>query len=60
LRRQLVKANDDLRQDLKENVARVVIFYDELKETIITQDIKVQLSDLVSNVGGLLGLFLGN
>ena len=46
-------------QDLKESVARVVIFYDELKETLVTQNIKVGMADLVSNVGGLLGLFLG-
>jgi hypothetical protein len=45
--------------DIKESVARVVIFYDELKETIITHDVKVQPIDLISNIGGLLGLFLG-
>ncbi len=36
-----------------------MIFYDELKETKITHDIKVQSIDLISNIGGLLGLFLG-
>ena len=46
-------------QDLRESIAKVVIFYDELKETRITQNIKVQLLDLIANIGGILGLFLG-
>jgi hypothetical protein len=46
-------------QDIKESVARVVIFYDELKETKIIHEIKVQFTDLISNIGGILGLFLG-
>lgn len=46
-------------QDLKESLARVIIFYDELKETVITHDIKIKATDLISSIGGLLGLFLG-
>ena len=45
--------------DLKQNVARVQIFYNELKETFISEEIKTQIFDLVSNIGGTLGLFLG-
>jgi hypothetical protein len=46
-------------QELKESVARVEIFYDELKQTIISESIKTELSDLIANLGGTLGLFLG-
>ena len=46
-------------KDLKQNVARVQIFYNELKETFISEEIKTQIFDLVSNIGGTLGLFLG-
>ena len=45
--------------DLKQNVARVQIFYNELKETFISEEIKTKIFDLVSNIGGTLGLFLG-
>ena len=41
-------------------MARVEIFYDELKETIITESIKTETFDLIANLGGTLGLFLGN
>ena len=45
--------------ELAKNVARIQIFYDELQETIISEEIKTQPFDLVSNLGGTLGLFLG-
>jgi hypothetical protein len=47
-------------KSLRESVARVVLFYDNLRQTIVTEDIKTLLSDLISNIGGTLGLFLGN
>jgi hypothetical protein len=46
-------------EELKKNVARVQIFFDEMKETVIEESIKTELSDLISNLGGTLGLFLG-
>jgi hypothetical protein len=46
-------------QDVRESVAKLVIFYDELKETKIIHDKKFQLIDLIANIGGVLGLFLG-
>ena len=46
-------------QDLKSRIASVNIYYDELKETFITQEKKLMFHDLVSNLGGTLGLFLG-
>jgi hypothetical protein len=45
---------------LRESIAKVVIFYDNLRQTIITENAKTSLSDLISNIGGTLGLFLGN
>ena len=47
-------------EEMKQSIAKVEIFYDELKETIISQEIKTSLADLISNIGGILGLFLGN
>ncbi len=46
-------------EQLKKNVARVEIFFDEMKETAIEESIKTEMSDLISNLGGTLGLFLG-
>ena len=46
-------------QILRKSLARVEIFYDELKQTVISENVKMELSDMVSNIGGVLGLFLG-
>jgi len=46
-------------EQLKKSVARVQIFYDEMKETVIEESVKTEISDLISNLGGTLGLFLG-
>ena len=46
-------------EDLKKNVARIEIFFDEMKETVIEESVKTEMSDLISNLGGTLGLFLG-
>ena len=45
---------------MRKSVARVEIFYDEMKETIISENIKMGPSELISNLGGTLGLFLGS
>ena len=44
---------------MKKSVSRVQIYFNEMKETIISEKIKTEMSDLISNLGGLLGLFLG-
>ena len=46
-------------QELKQSIGKVKIFYDELIHTIITEEVKMELADLISNAGGTLGLFLG-
>ncbi len=46
-----------------ENVTRtffsLFIYYENLKQTVISQKPKLQIFDLISNIGGLFGLFLG-
>ena len=46
-------------EDLKPRIAALNVFYDELKETFITQEKKMNFIDLVSGIGGIIGLFLG-
>ena len=41
------------------NVTRLVIFYNEMKETVMSEQPKTTLSDLISTIGGILGLFTG-
>ena len=33
------------------------IFYEEMKRTVVNEQPKIELEDLIANVGGLLGLF---
>jgi hypothetical protein len=52
--------NDEfLFEEVKKSVARVAIFYDELKKTELKQIIKTKQADLVSTIGGTLGLYTG-
>ncbi len=46
-------------QTLSKSVSKVIIYFDEMKETLILNDAKIQLADLISSIGGTLGLFLG-
>lgn len=46
-------------EDLKQTLLSVSIFYDDLGFTQITEDPKMLPVDLVSNMGGILGLFIG-
>ena len=47
-----------------ENVSKsffsIYVYYEDLDYTLIEQIPKIQIFDLISNVGGLFGLFLGN
>ena len=47
-------------ENFKASLAHVNIFYSELKETVINQEAKTSWTDLISNIGGILGLFLRN
>ena len=46
-------------QSLKNTILEVKIYYEDLSYTMISQTAKTSLLDLVSNCGGLLGLFIG-
>ena len=46
-------------ENFKQSLTFVAIYYDQLKETITKQEEKITRVDLVSNIGGILGLFLG-
>jgi hypothetical protein len=46
-------------QDLANSLIAVDIFFDELKTTSINSSVKMNLVDLIANIGGALGLFLG-
>ena len=46
-----------------ENVSRsfvsIAVYFDDLKYTLINQKPKIEIFDLISNMGGIFGLFLG-
>jgi hypothetical protein len=44
---------------LRKNVARVEINYQDMMQTFISEYPKMQSTDLISSLGGILGLFLG-
>ena len=46
-------------EEMRKSLTRIIIFYDEMKETIFTEEIKIQTFDLVSNIGGIFGVFMG-
>ena len=46
-------------EDLRESILSFSIYYTDFKYTYISQSPKMRMIDLVSNFGGLLGLFVG-
>ena len=44
---------------LKKSIASINVFYDDLRYTKISQIAKMSFKDLMSNIGGTLGLYLG-
>jgi hypothetical protein len=42
-----------------DNTTGIYVFYEDLKYTLISQQPKMQFIDLISNIGGSLGLFVG-
>ena len=51
-----IEIDNDL---LKKSLALINIFYEDLKYTKVSQIAKMNFEDLLSNVGGTLGLFIG-
>ena len=45
--------------NFKREISQIQIHFEEMRETVIKQEIKTQLADLISGLGGTLGLFLG-
>lgn len=41
------------------NSSRLIVYFESLKYTLISQEAKMQEFDLISKVGGLFGLFIG-
>ena len=44
---------------LKGNEIKILVYYESLKYTLISQQPKTQLLNLIPNIGGALGLFIG-
>jgi hypothetical protein len=45
--------------DSDTNYAEIRVYYRNLRFTVITQDAKMNISDLISNIGGTVSLFVG-
>jgi hypothetical protein len=46
-------------EEVQKNFYSIVIYYEDLKYTEISENPSMDISDLISNVGGILGVFLG-
>ena len=46
-------------ENLSKNFYYINVFYEESKHTLISQQPKIELFGLISNLGGILGLFIG-
>jgi len=46
-------------KQLKKNFVSILVYYKELQYTLISQEAKTEAFCFVSNIGGILGLFLG-
>lgn len=54
------KTNESISiDDLKKSIAYVRIYYNEITYTLINQQPKMNIWDLVSNLGGVMSLFMG-
>jgi hypothetical protein len=55
-----ISINSRISQTLSsDNITAIYVFYEDLKYTLISQQPKLQFIDLISNIGGSLGLFVG-
>ena len=44
---------------MNKNLIIIYVYYKELKYTLISQQPKTEIFDLISKIGGILGLFMG-
>lgn len=58
-----MKRNDfnygDMQEKLKKKFVSLNVYYDDLSYTQIDESPKTEMVDLISNIGGTLGLFIG-
>ena len=45
--------------ELRKNIVSVMVYYDDLIYKSFTENAKMTIADLISNIGGTIGLFLG-
>ena len=43
----------------RDSLAKIFVYFDEIKYTKISEEISVTFFDLIANIGGTLGLFIG-
>jgi hypothetical protein len=46
-------------ENVRKSVAKVSIFFNDLRDTVISESVKTSPADLVSSIGGTLGMFVG-
>jgi hypothetical protein len=46
-------------EELKKNYFAIRVYYNELKYTLISEEPKTEIFNFISDIGGILGLFLG-
>lgn len=51
--------SDISQEELKENILAINIYYENMKQTEITENASISWDGLVGSIGGTLGLFLG-
>ena len=44
---------------LRESVVSIAIYYEDLSYTVVSKEPKMNFLDLISNIGGIMGIFLG-
>lgn len=48
--------SEEINDILRDNVVALSVYYDEMSYTLIQELVKTELSDIISNVGGTLGI----
>jgi tetrahydromethanopterin S-methyltransferase subunit F len=57
----IVKYSSDFKtyENVSKTFVSINVYYEDLKYTLISQQPKIELFGLISNLGGILGLFIG-
>jgi len=46
-------------EEIKKHFIGIYVYYNDFKYTLISEEPKTELFNFISNIGGILGLFLG-